>query len=153
VQLVASNVNLFNQDLLFTSISLNDPSKLDIVRLRLLRDDDNDGLPDAWEQQYFGNPTIAVASDDDDGDGFSNLAEYLAGTNPRDADSRLRITQIQADQGPGVTLAWPSVSNRIYTVERASGEPVSFIPLTVLFGNSFETSYRDVWPTNPPPAF
>src|SRR5207244_4490652 len=78
------------------------------------------------------NPTSAAASADDDGDGFSNLAECLAGTNPRDADSRLRITRIQADQGPGVTLAWPSVANRIYTLERASREPAGFIPLTVL---------------------
>ena len=79
------------------------------------------------------------------------LPNTLAGTNPPDADSRLRITRIQADQGPGVTLAWPSVANRIYTLERASREPAGFIPLTVLFGNSLETSFRDVWPTNPPP--
>src|SRR5437764_991033 len=71
IQVVASNTNLFNQDLVFTSTSLTDPTKVDVVRLRLLRDDDNDGLPDSWEQQYFGNPTNAVASDDTDRDGFS----------------------------------------------------------------------------------
>jgi len=49
-------------------------------------DTDMDGLPDAWEMTYFG--TLAYgANDDPDGDGFSNLAEYLAGTNPNDAQS------------------------------------------------------------------
>src|SRR6266581_9024597 len=99
IQIIASNTNLFNLDLVFTSTSLTDPTKVDRVRMRLLRDDDNDGLPDAWEQQYFGNPTNALASDDSDGDGFSNLAEYIAGTDPTSADpnsaaSYLRITRI-----------------------------------------------------------
>ncbi len=153
IQIIAGNANLFNQDLVFTSTSLTDPTRVDLVRMRLLRDDDNDGLPDAWEQQYFGNPTNAVASDDSDGDGFSNLAEYIAGTDPKNADSNLRITQVQAGPGLSVTLTWPSAANRIYTVERASSEPGGFIGLLDFFGNPFETSYRDMWLTNPPPSF
>lgn len=43
---------------------------------------DGDGLPDAWEQQYFNNSLAQTAAGDFDGDGYSNLAEYLAGTNP-----------------------------------------------------------------------
>ncbi len=35
-------------------------------------DTDDDGLPDLWEQQYFGTPTIANAEDDDNGDGWTN---------------------------------------------------------------------------------
>ncbi len=158
IQIIASNTNLFNLDLVFTSTSLTDPTKVDRVRMRLLRDDDNDGLPDAWEQQYFGNPTNALASDDSDGDGFSNLAEYIAGTDPTSADptradSYLRITQIQAGAGPSLTITWPSAANRIYTVERASNGPGGFTRLLELFGNPFQTSYRDSWLTNPPPSF
>ena len=49
-------------------------------------DTDNNGLPDAWELAYFG----AIGQDpnaDSDGDGVSNLNEYLDGTNPEDASS------------------------------------------------------------------
>lgn len=44
-------------------------------------DSDGDGLPDAWELQYFGN-LLQGPNDDPDGDGSSNLLEYLQGRNP-----------------------------------------------------------------------
>ena len=45
-------------------------------------DDDNDGMPDAWEEQYGLNPFVDDSSDDLDGDGISNIDEYIAGTDP-----------------------------------------------------------------------
>ncbi len=45
-------------------------------------DDDNDQMPDTWEIQYGFDPLIDDASGDEDGDGRSNLDEYLAGTSP-----------------------------------------------------------------------
>jgi hypothetical protein len=45
-------------------------------------DDDNDKMPDAWENQYGFDPLIDDASDDSDGDGLSNLDEFYAGSNP-----------------------------------------------------------------------
>jgi hypothetical protein len=44
-------------------------------------DSDGDGLPDTWEQYYFGNLTQTAAGDFD-GDGISNLLEYQRGLNP-----------------------------------------------------------------------
>ena len=50
----------------------------------------------AWQVQYFGstdNPS-AAASVDADGDGQNNLAEFLAGTDPTNSVSALRITSM-----------------------------------------------------------
>lgn len=45
----------------------------------------HDGIPDWWKLQYgFGIFDPYVADDDPDGDGFSNLEEYIDGTNPLD---------------------------------------------------------------------
>ena len=47
-------------------------------------DDDGDGMPDSWEQQYTLDPLVDDSAQDPDGDGHSNLQEYLGGSNPRD---------------------------------------------------------------------
>jgi M6 family metalloprotease-like protein len=60
-------------------------------------DDDNDTLPDSWEQTYGLNPLSAADADpnainaltDPDGDGNGNIHEYVNGSNPILADSRL----------------------------------------------------------------
>ncbi len=52
-------------------------------------DDDNDGMPDAWELLHGLDPLDPDdAFLDKDNDGFSNLKEYLAGTDPTDKDDR-----------------------------------------------------------------
>ncbi len=51
-----------------------------------LRDDDDDGMPDEWEDDVFIHGTAAGPHEDDDDDGLTNLQEYIAGTNPTDAD-------------------------------------------------------------------
>jgi hypothetical protein len=50
-------------------------------------DIDNDGLPDTWEIQYGGDYIIMEPGADPDGDGYDNLSEYLAGSDPTDPDS------------------------------------------------------------------
>jgi hypothetical protein len=55
-------------------------------------DNDNDGLPNSWETANgLSNGSAADAAQDADGDGFSNYAEYLSGTNPRDNQSYLMV--------------------------------------------------------------
>jgi hypothetical protein len=58
------------------------------VTVRSPNDYDNDGMPDAWETAYGLNPRDASDADrDSDGDGVTNLEEYLLGANPRVQDS------------------------------------------------------------------
>jgi V8-like Glu-specific endopeptidase len=46
-------------------------------------DTDRDGMPDAWEGMYGFDPSDACdAARDKDGDGYTNLEEYLNGTHP-----------------------------------------------------------------------
>jgi len=50
-------------------------------------DQDNDGMPDAWESEFFGVTSFGSSdnsSSDFDGDGYTDLEEYLYGTNPTD---------------------------------------------------------------------
>lgn len=79
-------------------------------------DQDGDGLPDDFEQFYFGSPTTGDPNADNDGDGQSNLSEYLAGTNPTSAASVLRIVSATRD-GSGFTLAFSSVAGKKYRIE------------------------------------
>ncbi|MDB6111575.1 MAG: hypothetical protein JWR69_3325 [Pedosphaera sp.] len=56
-------------------------------------DYDGDGLPDAWEITYFNNSYSQNGLGDPDGDGVSNLQEYLEGTDPTNPNSyRARLT-------------------------------------------------------------
>jgi LVIVD repeat-containing protein len=56
-------------------------------------DDDNDGMPDVWEEQYPGalDPLVDDGADDPDLDGWSNLQEYLRGTEPDNPNSYPRV--------------------------------------------------------------
>lgn len=62
------------------------PDADEIATSPLSPDTDNDGLPDEWETQNGFDPAVTDESaDDDDHDGFTNVQEYWAATDPRDA--------------------------------------------------------------------
>jgi len=84
-----------------------------IVRTNL--DTDGDGLPDDWEQFAFGSLSSS-GTNDMDGDGANNMAEYIAGTNPTDSSSRLRCLWIDR-QTNATELCFEIAANRQYAVE------------------------------------
>ena len=87
-----------------------------IATITVLVDSDNDGLPDAWESTYdFATNNVADAALDADGDAMANWQEYVAGTDPRDPTSYLRVEAMTA--AGGASLTFGSVSNKTYTIQ------------------------------------
>lgn len=94
---------------------------LTIIQAGKPADTNQDSLPDAWQVQYFGTSASpdAAPNADPDGDGFSNLDEYLAGTNPKDANSLLRISSFDpAGSGSAFLIGFPSMTDRYYQVQQ-----------------------------------
>jgi hypothetical protein len=82
---------------------------------------DSNGLPIAWELTYFGHTGVDPNADPDH-DGMSNYQEYLAGTNPTNANSVLRITTGSfSSGGTSAALTWNSVPTRFYYISKTPG--------------------------------
>ena len=62
-------------------VSVGPGETLDLT-LRLPRDDDHDGMGDGWESENGLDVSRDDGDEDPDLDGFSNLDEYLLGTDP-----------------------------------------------------------------------
>ncbi|HQF38817.1 MAG TPA: right-handed parallel beta-helix repeat-containing protein [Opitutaceae bacterium] len=84
--------------------------------LRALIDRNNDGLSDVWAALY--HPTKG-ATVDEDGDGFTNAQEALAGTDPLDAASRFAATP-QTDAAGNLVLRWRGAWGKRYLVESSA---------------------------------
>jgi hypothetical protein len=75
-------------------------------------DSDADQLLDTWEVQYFGG-LAAEPTNASDSDAYTDLEEYVAGSDPTDPASYFAVTN-----GPpgSFVVNWPSVADREYRV-------------------------------------
>ncbi len=85
-------------------------------------DDDNDGMPDTFEEQYGLNPLVPDADANGDSDMHSNGEEYIAGTDPTNGTSYFRILSLSGD---GAIVSWSSVDGRLYSVQTTTNLPAT----------------------------
>lgn len=80
---------------------------------------DGDGLPNDWEAAHQLDPHDATgdngAAGDPDQDGLTNLEEYLAGTDPQLAASRLAISAVDLNDAETL-IRFAAVAGKTYTV-------------------------------------
>jgi hypothetical protein len=117
----------------------------------VLADFDRDGIPDVVENSLgLATNNAADAALDLDGDGMNNRAEFVAGTDPTNAASYLRI---ESGIVPGVASVQVAViSNRTYAVEYTDNlNSTSWNRLSVILArpiNRVETIPDPNWTSN-----
>ncbi len=126
-----------------------------------LADTDGDGLNDGWEVRYALDPLVVLGAHgtdgDPDGDGFTNAQEQLAGTDPRDGGSLLKLTVVALAPSKH-RLTWQAVIGRNYQLESAESSAgpfreitdASFPRLAASPEESFEVDLSEADP--PPPS-
>lgn len=96
-------------------------------------DSDGDGLPDGWEVAHGLNPLSATGDDgaagDPDHDGFSNLAEFTAGTDPRNPQSSLRV-KLESLGLQRYRVSWPAILGKKYQIQTADNSFGVFLDLS-----------------------
>ncbi len=123
----------------------------------LLTDADQDGVGDLWESGYFGlgstnDPANALL--DSDGDGMINRDEFLAGTNPTNEFSLLKLVLSATNT---TQLQFVAQTNRAYTLQgRADLSVAPWINLTNIFPASLVRTMQFnsvVAPPGPPERY
>jgi hypothetical protein len=136
--------------------SIADRGRIERVDLQVavpFVDSDANGLDDNWEMTYFSHLGVDPKGDPDH-DGMSNLAEYKAGTNPNDPQSRFAFISIGPDPAGGVSVQWSSVALHKYTVQRSGDLRSGFANVQTNIDATPGTNYfRDVNATNRVPYF
>lgn len=130
---LTENVAIFTNNVVTTtsSVELSEVNNVNIAEVRLL-DTDLDGSPD-------------VIDIDDDGDQFTDMAEEIAGTDPKNAEDFLGLSIAT----PGTNtyhLRFDAVNGRVYTLEHASSTETN--SWNNVFSNVTGSGEIDLFDTN-----
>lgn len=82
----------------YTVVLVNPSGSVTSAPAMLMLDTDADGMGDSWEQTYFGS-LAEYPTGDADGDGVSNLTEFLDGTDPTNSASAIFRLTLLSDGG------------------------------------------------------
>ncbi|HMO05440.1 MAG TPA: thrombospondin type 3 repeat-containing protein [Kiritimatiellia bacterium] len=80
-------------------------------------DDDGDSIINSMEKSIGSDPGLI----DTDGDGFTDVEEMLAGTNPSDSESMFVVASVTPVPPEHVRIRWATEAGRTYAIERQDG--------------------------------
>lgn len=102
---------------------IGQPGQETRIDLTLGVDSDGDGLPDAWEQgliAIYGGTLASIKPDgDNDGDGISNLDEYLAGTYAFDPTEGFMLKSLAVNASAS-QFEFLAIRGRTYTIHTST---------------------------------
>jgi len=153
VQFVFTNITdllVTNQSVAFPGLS--DPQGANTavtLVFAVLADNDQDGLGDTWELSNFGNLSVAPGADAD-GDGRSNLQEFVEGTDPHDAGNVLRIISFTASPGT-VSISFFASRGKTYALETSASVTGPWTEIRPVSGESTRVTLTEKH--GPGPAF
>ncbi|MGI5868617.1 MAG: choice-of-anchor A family protein [Kiritimatiellia bacterium] len=87
---------------------------------------------DAWAGGIDWDGAASGRDDDPDGDGLANFEEFLAGTDPLEANSVLKILGIRPVAN-GIEIRWASVSGKVYAIEHCRTLDAPWLPVKTGF--------------------
>jgi hypothetical protein len=104
-------------------------------------DSDHDGMPDVWEQAYGFNPNIPDGSGDKDGDGYTNVEEYLNGADAIPSTPWVGSVSITSNKKVAA-VGRPHIGSEIASYDGFSaGAHTAYVPM--LFKNAFANGAYD----------
>jgi hypothetical protein len=95
---------------------------------------DGDGVADNWKRQHFGDSYVIDPATDFDGDGFCDVNEYLAGTDPKNDSSIFEFLPAQKRGEQALQIQWSSVPGWRYDL----------LMSTNLFSGEFAVMQSDI---------
>jgi hypothetical protein len=105
------------------ALALGALALLAMPALAAAKDRNHDHIPDKWEKRHHLSLKVNQAHKNQDGDALRNRAEFLAGDNPRDADSN-DDGVMDGEDNAGTIASFDAETGKL-TINLFGGETVS----------------------------